>query len=115
MLIRSIHSGPTLNDILPRLTRVKYPMLIDASSGYHNLKLDEKSSHLTTFPYPFGRYQYIKLPFGAATAGNIFQKKIDEFFNDISNVFGIADNILITRFDAEGRDHDVCLQQVLLR
>ena len=45
----------------------------------------------------------------------MFQKKIDEFFNDIPNVFGIADDILIAGFNADGRDHDVRLEQVLRR
>ena len=35
--------GPTLNDILPELNNAKYLSLIDVSSGYHNLKLDERS------------------------------------------------------------------------
>ena len=48
-LIRPMHRGPTLNNILPKLNNVKYLSIIDASSGYHNLKLDEKSLFLTTF------------------------------------------------------------------
>ena len=44
-LIRPIHRGPTLNDILPKLNNVKYMSIIDASSGYHNLQLDTKSSY----------------------------------------------------------------------
>ena len=47
-----------LNDILPRLSNVKYMSIIDASSRYNNLKLDEKSSYLTTFACPFGQYWY---------------------------------------------------------
>ena len=39
----------------------------------------------------------------------MFQKKIEEFFRDITNVFGIADDILILGFDAGGRDHDARL------
>ena len=46
-----------------------------------------------TFSSPFGRYQYIRPPLGAAPARNIFQKKIDELFNDIPNVFGIDGGI----------------------
>ena len=46
-LMRPIHRGPTLNDILPKLNNVRYMSIIDASSGCHNLKLDEKSSYLT--------------------------------------------------------------------
>ena len=40
-LIRPVHRGPTLNDILPKLNNVQYMSIIDASSGYHNLRLDK--------------------------------------------------------------------------
>ena len=69
---------------------------MDVSSGYHNLKLDKKSSYLKTCP--LGRLRYTRLPFGATPAGNMFQKKIDEF-SVMSNIFGIADDILIAGFD----------------
>ena len=49
VLIRPVHRGLTLNNTLPRLAGVKYLMIIDASSGYQNLNLDEKSSYLTTW------------------------------------------------------------------
>ena len=42
-LIRPIHRGPTLNDILPRLAGFKFITLIHTNSGYHNLKLDKQS------------------------------------------------------------------------
>ena len=57
-LIRPVHRGPILNNILPELNHVKYMSIIDASSGNHYLKLDEKSSYLTIFLCPFGRYRY---------------------------------------------------------
>ena len=77
-LIRPIHRGPTLNNILPKLNNVQYMSIINANLGYHNLKLDKQSSYLTTFACPFGRYRYKHLPFGAALVGNMFQHKIDE-------------------------------------
>ena len=55
-LIRPVHMGPTFHDILPKLNNVQYMSIIDASSGYHNLKLDKQSSYLTTFSCPFARY-----------------------------------------------------------
>ena len=63
-LIRPIHRGPMENDILPKLNNVRYMSIRDASSGYHSLKLDDKSSYLTTFTCQFGRYRYKHLPFG---------------------------------------------------
>ena len=44
-LIRPIHRGPTLNYILPNLNNVQYMSIIDASSGYHNIKLDNQNHH----------------------------------------------------------------------
>ena len=73
---------PVLNDILPRLVGIKYLTLIDASSGYHNLKLDEQSSYSTTFSCPFRGYRYMQLPCGVAPAGDMFQKKIDKLSQD---------------------------------
>ena len=49
ILIRLVHRGPTLNEILQKLSNAQYLSLIDVSSGYHNLKLDKRSSYLTTF------------------------------------------------------------------
>ena len=86
---------------------------IDLNLGYHNLKLDKQSSYLTTFACPFGRYRYKWLPFRAMPAGDMFQCKIDEIFNDMPNVFGIADNILVIGYDKDGTDHDEAVYKVL--
>ena len=42
-LIRLVHRDPTLNDISSNLAGIQYLTLLDASSSYHNLKLDERS------------------------------------------------------------------------
>ena len=115
MPIRPIHRGPTLNDILPKLTGVKYMSFIDASSGYHNLKLDKKLLYLTTFACQFGRYRYKCLPFRAVPVGDMFQGKIHEIFNDMPNVFGIADDILVIGYGNDGKDHDKAEYHVLKR
>ena len=112
-LIRPIHRGPILNDILLKLNNVQYMSIIDASSGYHNLKLDKHLSFLPTFSCPFGRYRYKCLPFRAVLAGDMFQCKIDEIFNDMPNVFGIADDILVIGYHRDGTDHDEAVYKVL--
>ena len=45
----------------------------------------------------------------------MFQRKIDEIFRDMPNVFGIADYILAAGYEADGRDHDETVQRVLHR
>ena len=104
--IRLMHRGPTYNDILLKLNNAKYLSLIDASSGYHYLKIDEKSSYLTTFACQFGRYRYKRLRFGAASAGDLFQRRVVEIFKVLPNVFGIADDILVVGYAVNGKYHD---------
>ena len=109
-LIRLIHWGPTLNDILLRLNNVQYMSIIDVSSGYHNLRLDMQSSYLTTFACSFGRCRCKHLLFEEALVGNMFQHKINKIFNDMPNVFGIANNILVIGYDKDrtGNNEAVC-------
>ena len=83
--------------------------------SYHNLKLDEKSSYLTSFVCPFGRYRYKWLPFGAVPVGDLFQCKTDEIFSDMPNIFGIVDDISVTGYDGDGTDHDAMVHKVLQR
>ena len=61
----------------------------------------------------FGRYRYIRLPFGPAHTVDMFQKKIVELFSDMQNVLSIADDILISGFNDQGKDHDITLDKLL--
>ena len=79
---------------------------MDASSGYHHLKLDDRSLYLTTFICQFGRYIYKRLLFGEAPTGNMFQQKIDEIFKYLPNICGIMDDILVAGYDGDGKDCD---------
>ena len=76
-LIRPVQSGLVINDIFPKNTNVHHLTLIDTSLEYHNLKLGNKSSCLTTFACQFGRYRYTRQPIAVAQAGNIPQQNRD--------------------------------------
>ena len=47
--------------------------VLDATSGYWQVKLDEASSKLSTFNTPYGRYRFIRLTFGIKSAPEVFQ------------------------------------------
>ena len=65
------------------------------------------------FACSFGRYRYKHLPFGVVPAGIMFQHKIDEIFNDMPNIFGIADDVLVIGYDEDGADHDEAIYSML--
>ena len=49
---RRHHCTPTIDEVLPRLSGAQYFSIVDARSGYWNIKLDLESSLYTTFNSP---------------------------------------------------------------
>ena len=77
------------------------------------MKLDYESSYLTTMNTPIGRYRWLKLLFGIKSAPELYQRAMDEMFEDTDHAYTIMDDILIA-----GRDiahHDSVLEKVLHR
>jgi len=89
----------TIEDVLPDLANAKYFSKLDARSGYWAMKLEYQSSYLTTFNSPFGRYRFLRVPFGIKSARDEFQRKIDKSFEGLTGVAAIVDDILV-----HGRD-----------
>jgi len=48
---------PTIDDILPQLSKARVFSVLDVKDGFCEVNLDEPSSYLTTFWTPFGRYR----------------------------------------------------------
>ena len=104
---------PSLEDVLAKLNGAKYFSILDARSGYWNIKLDNKSADLTTFNTAFGRYRFNRLPMGVKCAQDEFQRMIDETFGDIPNTVGIADDLIV--FGRTEKEHDDALHNALRR
>ena len=64
----------------------RYFSTLDARSGYWQIPLDEDSSKLTTFNTPFGRFRYIRMPFGIRSAQEVIHKRIHQIFEDLEGV-----------------------------
>ena len=64
----------TLDDILPQLSKAKTISMSDATSGYWHVPLDLASSLLTTFSTPYGKFRWLKLPFGLKLASSTSAK-----------------------------------------
>ena len=65
------------------------------------------------FACQFGRYRYQKIIVWTTTAGDMFQRKIDEIFKDLPNLFGTVDDILVVGYEIDDKDHDETLWRVL--
>lgn len=112
-ICREHHTIPTLEEILPQLTGAKIFSIVDAKCGYWNIELDQESSYLTTFNSPFGRYRFLRMPFGLKMSQDVFQYKIDQTFEGCKGVVGIADDIVV--FGKSEEEHDQHLHEVMAR
>ena len=74
VLRRSHYPTPTVDKILPDLSRAKVFSTVDAKNGFCRVELDDDSSRLTTFNSPLGRFCWRRLPFGLCTAPEEFQQ-----------------------------------------
>ena len=110
---REHHFTPTLDDILPRLSNSKVFSVLDARSGYWNVHLDEQSQLLTTFNTPWGRYCFMRLPFGLISAQDVFQKKMDVVLDGSSGAACISDDVIVWGKTAD--EHDMNLYDTFKR
>ncbi|CAI5681852.1 unnamed protein product [Oreochromis niloticus] len=104
---------PTLEDVTTKLAGAKYFSVLDARSGYWAIKLSHESSLLTTFNTVFGRYRFLRLPFGIISAQDEFQRRVDETYEGLRGVAAIVDDVLV--FGATKQEHDDNLRAMLQR
>ena len=71
------------------------------SAGYHHTPLDEESIPKTAFTSPFGKYEYIKAPFGLAQAQAYFQELMTGILKNFNFAIAYLDNVIIFSKTAE--------------
>ena len=59
------------------------------------MPLDKSSKPKTAFNSPFGKYEYIKLPFGLAQAPGYFQEMMTDILKEFDFVIAYLDDIII--------------------
>lgn len=72
------YSLPNKDNLFLNLRHCKYFSKFDCKSGFHQVKMDERSVELTAFGTPLGLYEWLVMPFGLTNAPAIFQSKMDQ-------------------------------------
>ena len=86
---------PKVADIFSQLNGAKYFSTLDLRAGYHHIGLTTDLIPKTAFTSPFGKYEYIKVPFGLAQAPAYFQELMTEVLKDLPFAMAYLDNIII--------------------
>ena len=85
----------TLDNILPELAQSKYFTVKNAMSAFWHVPLDLRSSLLTTFNTPWGKYRWLRMPFGLKVSGDVFQERLDRVLRLVPGILRIAHDIVI--------------------
>ncbi len=112
-IMREHHPTVTVEEVAADIQKACKLSKLDCRQGYWHISLDEESSKLCTMNTMFGRYRFVRLPFGLCSSGDVFQRAMENLLAGLDNVRVIVDDVLIWNVTAEG--HDKTLEEVLKR
>ena len=94
-----------VEDIFSQLNGAKYFSTLDLRAGYHHIRLTADSIPKTAFTSPFGKYEYVKVPFGLAQAPAYFQELMTGVLKDLPFAMAYLDDIIIYSSTPEHLQH----------
>ena len=92
---REYYPMPTIEEISTRLDKARFFTVLDAKNGFWQIPLDDKSSMLTCFNTPFGRYRWLRMPFGINSAPEVWQRTMNQLVEGLTGTEVIHDDFLI--------------------
>lgn len=111
-LKRPHHPMRTVEEVAAQMPNSTVFSVLDAKSSFWQIALDHKSSLLTTFSTPFGRFRFLRMPFGINSASEIFQRAMEQIFAGYPCAV-IVDDIIVGGNGEQ--EHDANLRKVLDR
>ena len=111
-IMRPHHPLKTVDDIASDIPGATVFSKLDAKSGFWHIPLDDKSSFYTTFNTIFGRYRFLRLPYGVTSGSEVFQETADVMMEGYPCKV-IVDDILV--YGRDKTEHDRNLKIVLDR
>ena len=91
----SIHPLPKIDEMYVKLKGAKVFFTIDLRSRYHRIALGKSSRAKTAFVTPFGKYEFLMVPFGLAQAPTYFQLLMNKVLKGLHFAMTYLDDIII--------------------
>ena len=110
---RERYQSPTPAEAVADITadEAKYFTIIDAAKGYHQCPLDEASQLYTTFITPFGRFKYLRAPYGLSSIAEHYNRRMAEAFEGLTGFRRVVDDVII--YDKDIGSHVEYVKQFL--
>ena len=86
---------PKIDEMYAKLKGAKFFSTIDLRSGYYHIALGKDSRAKMAFVTPFGKYEFLQVPFGLAQAPAFFQHLMNKVLDNCSFAMMYLDDIII--------------------
>ena len=96
-----------------RSSEARWFTVFDALKGYHQCPLAEDSRPLTTFITPFGRFAFLRAPYGVTSISEHYNRRMDEAFEGLTGFRKVVDDVII--FSRTRLEHLQHVRQFLQR
>lgn len=110
MLKRPHHPMRTVEDVAAQMPHATVFSTLDAKCSFWQIPLHDESTKLTTFSTPFGRFKFLRIPFGISSASEVFQHTMEQIFLGFPCAI-IVDDIIVGGNGV--KEHDENLKKVL--
>ena len=105
---------PNIRDTLLELGGFRFGTSLDLNMGYYHIELHPDSRKYCTIVFPFGKYEYLRLPMGLCNSPDIFQEHMSELMCDLEFVRAYIDDVAILS-QSTWEDHVAKVDKVLTR
>ena len=104
---------PKIDEMYAKLKGAKFFSTIDLRSGYYHIALGKDSRAKTAFVTPFGKYEFLQVPFGLAQAPAFFQHLMNKVLDNFPFAMTYLDDIII--FSNTEEEHLAHIEEIFRR
>ncbi len=91
---------PSLDEMMELVGSGQVISKVDLAKGFHQVAVKEEDQDKTAFICPFGKFRYLRMPFGLRNAPSVFQRLMDTVLADcreFSRVY--IDDVIVVSHD----------------
>jgi hypothetical protein len=105
---------PKIQEMLQQLEGFMYATSLDLNMGYYHIELTPNASKYCTVVFPWGKYEYLRLPMGLCNSPDIFQERMSDLMVGLEFARAYIDDLLVLS-TGDFADHLDKLEIVLTR
>ena len=84
-----------IEEIAARVKGAEYFTKLDCQKGFWQIPVTERTSDYLTVATPWGRYQYLRMPFGISSAPEVFSEIMNTTLEGIEHCEAAMDDIFV--------------------